>query len=190
MIARGSFTKEKMRKKRMIKERLFWTWDHSTNWCVNTPGAQWWGGRHTLGIELIRRQCLLSYESGFDAVSMFGETSPFHTNAEFNYLALEYFADRPHASVMSFAEDVMAPRLGGFAGAKKWGEYASLYREAEKIPAAVMDVAKIAAECRDLETVRRWQYLGNFLNSYLYEIEAGGKLENMCPHDADRPDLF
>ena len=153
-------------------------------------GTQWWGGRHTLGIELIRRQCLLSYESGFDAVSMFGETSPFHTNAEFNYLALEYFADHPHASVMNFAEDVMAPRLGGFANAKKWGEYASLYREAEKIPAAVMDVAKIAAECRDLETVRRWQYLGNFLNSYLYEIEAGGKLENMCPHDADRPDLF
>ena len=63
----------------MIKERLFWTWDHSTNRCVNTPGAQWWGGRHALG---------------------------------------------------------------------------------------------------------------NFLNSYLYEIEAGGKLENMCPHDADRPDLF
>ena len=63
-------------------------------------------------------------------------------------------------------------------------------RDELKIPAAVMDVAKIAAECRDLETVRRWQYLGNFLNSYLYEIEAGGKLENMCPHDADRPDLF
>ena len=24
----------------MIKNRFFWSWDHSTNWCVNTPGEQ------------------------------------------------------------------------------------------------------------------------------------------------------
>ena len=23
-----------------IPNRIFWTWDHSTNWCTNTPGAQ------------------------------------------------------------------------------------------------------------------------------------------------------
>lgn len=24
----------------MIKNRFFWSWDHSTNWCLNTPGEQ------------------------------------------------------------------------------------------------------------------------------------------------------
>ena len=23
----------------MIKDRFFWTWDHSTSWALNTPGA-------------------------------------------------------------------------------------------------------------------------------------------------------
>ena len=153
-------------------------------------GTQWWGGRNTPGIELIRRQCQLSYDSGLDAVSMFGETSPYHTNAEFNYLALEYFADHPHNSIENFAEDVMASRLGGIANAKKWGEYCGLYRENDRIPAAIKDITKIAAGESDLEIIRRWNYLANFLSSYHYEISQGGSFTTMCPLDEDRPDLF
>ena len=153
-------------------------------------GTQWWGGRNTPGIELIRRQCQLSYDSGLDAVSMFGETSPYHTNAEFNYLALEYFADNPHNSVADFAEDVMASRLGGVQNAKKWGEYSGLYRETDLIPAAIKDITKIAARESDLDVIRRWNYLANFLNSYHYEIKSGGSFDTMCPLDEDRPDLF
>ena len=26
-----------------IKTRMFWTWDHSTEWALNRPGAQTWG---------------------------------------------------------------------------------------------------------------------------------------------------
>jgi hypothetical protein len=153
-------------------------------------GTQWWGGRNTLGIELIRRQCQLTYDSGLDSVSMFGEISPYHTNAEFNYLALEYFADKPHNSVRDFALDIMAPRLGGFSNAETYGTYASLYRQADKIPAAVADIAKITASLTDYDAIRRWQYLASFLNSYYYEIREGGSLDNMNPRDADRPDLF
>ena len=153
-------------------------------------GTQWWGGRNTLGIELIRRQCALSAAAGLDAVSMFGETSTYHTNAEFNYLALEYFANDPQKSVSDFAYDVMAPRLGGYENAQKYGRYAGLYRDHEKIPAAIADIAAISAKQTEYDVIRRWQYLAGFLNSYYYELRAGGSLDNMNPRDADRPDLF
>ena len=153
-------------------------------------GTQWWGGRNTPGIELIRRQCQLSYDSGLDAVSMFGETSPYHTNAEFNYLALEYFADNPHNSVADFTRDVMAKRLGGIENAKVYGEYSTYYREIERIPKAISDIAKIAARESDPEVIRRFIYLASFLSSYQYEVSHGGRLENMNPLDEDRPDLF
>jgi hypothetical protein len=26
-----------------VKTRMFWTWDHSTEWALNRPGAQTWG---------------------------------------------------------------------------------------------------------------------------------------------------
>lgn len=153
-------------------------------------GTQWWGGRHTFGVDKIRRQCLLSYEAGLDAVSMFGETSPFHTNSEFNYLALEYFADNPRASVQDFAKDVMASRLGGVAKAETYYEFATLYRDIEKVPKAVAEIGKIVGETKDGEALRRWLYLGNFLNSYYWEVQQGGSLQTMCPRDADRPDEF
>ena len=142
-------------------------------------GTQWWGGRHTLGIDLIRRQCKLTHDAGLDSVSMFGEISPFHTNAEFNYLALEYFADNPDNSLGSYVEDVMAPMLGGVDVAYTYGEYAKLYFTPEKIPKAVADIAKIAASQTDYDIIRRWQYLANFLNSFYYDIRLGGELKRM-----------
>ena len=132
-------------------------------------GTQWWGGRHTLDIEKIRRQCMLSFDAGIDTVSMFGEQAPYHTNAEFNYLALQYFSDAPFAKLDSFVEDVMAPRLGGREIAFRYLEMAGLYRKPEKIPAACAEIAKIAAGMTDYEALRRWQYLSSFLNSYCWE---------------------
>ena len=142
-------------------------------------GTQWWGGRHTLGIDLIRRQCKLTHDAGLDSVSMFGEISPFHTNSEFNYLALEYFADNPDNSLGNYVEDVMAPMLGGVDVAYTYGEYANLYFTPEKIPKAVADIAKIAASQTDYDIIRRWQYLANFLNTFYYDIRLGGELKRM-----------
>ena len=132
-------------------------------------GTQWWGGRHTFAADRIRRQCRLSYESGLQAVSMFGESSPFHTNAEFNYLALTYFADHPLSDMEHYAEDIMAPRLGGMNAAECYLKYAPLTAEPEKIPGAVEEIAKIAAKVGDLDSIRRWNWLSTFLSSYYWE---------------------
>ncbi len=152
-------------------------------------GTQWWGGRNTLSVEKIRNQCMLSHRAGLDAVSIFGETSPFHTNAEFNYLAMEYFADNPENSTKNFIDDMMAPRLGGIDNADAYYEMAQLHIEIEKIPNAVDSIAKIAAAQTDFDVRRRWQYLGNFLNSYYWEIKQGGDLKLILPNGTDRPDL-
>ena len=141
-------------------------------------GTQWWGGRHTLQVEKIRRQCFLSHKSGLQGVSIFGEGSPFHTNAEFNYLALVYFADRPEATLADFARDVMAEKLGGELQAEKYLEYGVLDREPEKIPAAVREIARIQQGMTDYDVLRRWQYLASFLNACCFESRQPGYHEH------------
>ena len=132
-------------------------------------GTQWREGRGTFDVDKIRRQCLLSLESGLDGVSIFGEYAPFHTNSEFNYLALEYFADDPHASIDNYIRDVMAPLLGGEEYAHVYYNAARLHLEPERIPEVSFAAAKIAAGIKDYETLRRWQYLASFLNGYYWE---------------------
>ena len=137
-------------------------------------GTQWWGGRATFAVEKIRKQCFLSYESGINGVSIFGENAPFHTNAEFNYLALEYFSDNPHADISAYINDVMAPRLGGESFAEYYYEAAGLCENTVAIPAAVLNISKIASQIKDYEALRRWQYLASFLNGYYWEAEQSG----------------
>ena len=129
-------------------------------------------------VEKIRRQCLLSHQSGLQGVSIFGEGSPFHTNAEFNYLALVYFADRPEASLADFVRDVMAEKLGGELQAEKYLEYGVLDREPEKIPAAVREIARIQQGIADYDVLRRWQYLASFLNACCFESRQPGYHEH------------
>ena len=133
-------------------------------------GTQWWGGRHTLAVELIRKQCLLSYKSGIQGVSLFGEGSVYHTNVEMNYLALEYFSDHPENSLADFAEDVMSPLLGGKLRAEKYLEFGVLNKTPEKIPAAAAEIAKIMQGITDYDVIRRWEYLASFLNSFYWEF--------------------
>lgn len=137
--------------------------------------TQWWGGRDSFDVDKIRRQCYYSSLSGIDAVSMFGEVSPFHANAEFNYLALQYFADTPDASMSEFAEDVMAPRLGGADRASDWLAWARLEHEPAKIPVATARIARIAADAADAEVRRRWLQLGARLESFYWEWERNGR---------------
>ena len=132
-------------------------------------GTQWDGGRHTLVVEEIRKQCQLSFESGMQGVSIFGESSPFHTNTEFNYLALQYFADHPMDSLHDFAKNVMASRLGGTALAETYLEFGVFHKNPEKIPVAVKEIAKIIPGIKDSDALRRWCYLVSFLNSFHWE---------------------
>ncbi len=188
-----------------MPESIFWQWKadealRKGTWKIGDPmlphmqkfnhvmrahsGTQWWGGRATFAVEKIRQQCLLSYESGINCVSMFGENAPFHVNAEFNYLAMEYFADHPHATTENFIKDVMAPLLGGEQQAAFFYESASCHEQIEKIPAISTQAAKIAVEAKDYETMRRWQYLASYLNGYYWEaMMNGGKAEVMLNSD-------
>ena len=119
-----------------------------------------------------------SSASGLSGVSIFGESSPFHTNAEFNYLALEYFADRPEATSNDFIYDVMAPRLGGVSRAEYYYEIAALHENTAAIPDAVSKISTVTADLSDYDQLRRWQYIASFLNGYYYEErERGAKAE-------------
>lgn len=138
--------------------------------------TQWWGGRDSFDVDKIRRQCYYSSLSGLDAVSMFGEVSPFHANAEFNYLALQYFADTPDASMAAFAKDVMAPRLGGVDRAADWLAWCRLEHDAAKIPYATAKIAKVAADATDAEVRRRWLQLAARLESFYWEWERNGRV--------------
>jgi len=134
-------------------------------------GTQWWDGRGTFGVDLIRRQCRLSCTAGIDYVSMFGENSPFYANSEFNYLALTYFAEQPFALLDHFVRDEMSPRLGGWECAQKWLEFCNLHLDPKKVPAAVDEIAKIITGISDYKVRRRWFQLADWLNSYNSEAE-------------------
>jgi hypothetical protein len=147
-------------------------------------GTQWWGGRDSFDVEKIRRQCRLSFLSGLDAVSMFGEVSPFNTNAEFNYLALQYFSDNPLYSMDDFAKNVMSPLLGGDGQAADWIRWARLEHEPEKIPEASAAIARIAADSVSKPEIRRrWTHLAHRLDSFYWEWERNGRQSPVyCNH--------
>lgn len=135
-------------------------------------GSQWRDGRFTFGVDLIRRQCRLSFTSGIDCVSMFGENSPFYANSEFNYLALTYFAEHPLATLDHFIRDEMAPRLGGWEAACRWTKLCDIHREGSGIPAAIDEITKIASGLSgDIEARRRWIQLACWLESHRFESQ-------------------
>jgi hypothetical protein len=134
-------------------------------------GTQWWGGRASFAVDKIRRQCYLSYKSGLNGVSIFGESAPFHTNAEFNYLALEYFSDNPCATIFDYIDDVMTPRLGGKSFAEFYYDISGLQSNIESIPQAVRSISKITADITEYDQLRRWQYIASYLNGYYWEAK-------------------
>ena len=131
-------------------------------------GTQWWGGRATWAVDLIREQCRLAHSSGICGVSLFGEISPYRANAEFNYLALQYFADHPDRTEEEFARDVMSPLLGGDEFAAKYAAYAPLQYAPKGIPAVLKEIAKITGTVADREARRRWIWLANDLSGYAW----------------------
>jgi len=182
---------EDLKKLFAMPDKVFWQWtcdseikDHSWNpgdsmlrslkkfnhVMRSHAGTQWRGGQRAgFAVEEIRQQCMLSYLSGLQAVSIFGESSPFHTNAEFNYLALEYFADHPLAPMNSFVCDVMSPLLGGDGLASFYFRSATCLDIPQKIPEIVAEIGKITSSVREYEVLRRWQYLASNLNGFYWE---------------------
>ena len=174
---------------RKMPSDVFWQWKcdrelRSGGWKAGDPlppvlgrfrhmmrahsGTQWWGGRAAWAVNFVREQCRLSHASGICGVSLFGEISPYRANAEFNYLALQYFADHPENSEAQFVRDVMSPLLGGDEFAAKYAAYAPLQYAPKGIPAAFVDIAKIVGSVGDREALRRWMWLANHLSGYAW----------------------
>jgi len=133
-------------------------------------GTHWRGGlRKDFAVEGIRRQCRLSYTSGFNAVSLFGEDSTYYPNVEFNYLALRYFADNPMNTLQQFADDVMAPKLGSTMLAQDYVNMAMNAKKAELLPKFQRDIVAILSSLTNPEHIRRWINFADFIGTLAWE---------------------
>ena len=139
-------------------------------------GTYWWGSsRHRLEIENIRRMCRLSAWSDLEAVSLFGESSPFHANAEFNYLGQVYFSADPQGSLDDFIRTEMAPRLDGEDRA---ADYIHWNREGLGGSGLAEHAARIAHYAADSspDARRRWLWLGSYLGAIAWDEQRKGLL--------------
>ena len=139
-------------------------------------GTYWgWGGfRGELAVEWIAKMIQQSAAAGFDAVSLFGEVSPFHTGAELNYLAMADFgsASNPKADHDAFVQQIAAPLLGGVDHARDFVRFARLLdarflEDRKQIPAALTSIHGRLASLPP-EAARRWCWLANQLASFVY----------------------
>lgn len=132
-------------------------------------GTYWHGHRDELCIDWMADMVAKSIAHGFEGISIFGESSPFHAGAELNYLAFADYgsADNPAADVDSFLERVAAPLLGGPDLAKEYLRLARLKDQREEIPAALRRIRHVAASL-DGRPAQRWTWLANFLASFVY----------------------
>ncbi len=110
-----------------------------------------------------------SMAHGFDAISLFGEVSPFHTGAELNYLALAHYgsAANPTADLEVFLRDIAAPLLGGAGAARDFLRFARLLDDRSRIPDALKEIYGRCARLSP-DIARRWVWLANFLASFIY----------------------
>ncbi len=146
-------------------------------------GTYWAGhSRGELSIDWIADMVQRSSASGFDAISLFGEVSPFDTGAELNYLALQNYgsAANPNGDLELFLNEVAAPLLGGSKYAHDFLRYARLVRVRQDTKAATAGglvgtvppetLKEIYARCGSLppDVARRWVWLANYLASADY----------------------
>lgn len=131
-------------------------------------GTYWGRYRGELAIDWFSDMVKRSTAAGFDAMSMFGEVSPFHTGAELNYLALANYGSsgNPEADVAVFLRDVAGPLLGGEAAAH---DYLKCTRSVDD-PATISDaIRQIIVRLPELplDAARRWLWLAHFLSAFL-----------------------
>jgi hypothetical protein len=136
--------------------------------------STYWGGVRGEpalgGIAALARQSVLH---GFDAISIFGEVSPFHTGAELNYLAFEDFASssNPGSNMDVFIKEKAAPLLGGEVEAREFLELAGYRSKGAEIPKALRRIydrmGKLPAQA-----ARRWSWLAAYLSSFAYPDEG------------------
>ena len=109
-----------------------------------------------------------SSSHGFDAISLFGEVSPFHAGSELNYLALANFgsARNPQANLDIFLREVAAPLLGNEKQARDYLRYARLVNDRARIADALKEIYALCATLPP-RAAQRWVWLANYLASFV-----------------------
>lgn len=137
-------------------------------------GSQWYSraGKHTrysLEISSIKEACLRSAEAGLEGLVITGEASPTYTACELNYLALAHFCYHPHDTLRAFAQNTLAPLVGGIELAEAYVTFLAR-REAgqmtvtdERRLAEILQHFITAAEKGgDWHAYRRWRWLSTY----------------------------
>jgi len=126
--------------------------------------------RGELAIDWLADMVQKSASHGFDAISIFGEVSPFDTGAELNYLALKDYgsAVNPTSELEVFLKEVAAPLLGGEEAAHDYLRYARMLQgDRRDIPKALRNVYRRCGTSAP-DVARRWAWLANYLASFVY----------------------
>ena len=116
-------------------------------------------------VEEVRKACAAAAARGERKLALRVSPSPHRANAEFNYRAFVYFTDDPSRTTADFLRDVMAPRLGGEAAARKYVDWAGLVRAPKRIPGAVRELAQLIGRWSDEEILSRWCSLAEYLGA-------------------------
>ena len=133
--------------------------------------STYWGRyRSELAIDWIGDMVRRSMAAGFDAISLFGEVSPFCSGAELNYLALENYGSAANrkADLDVFLQEVATPLLGGADHARDYLQYARLLDDRGGIPEALRQM-RVRSAALTGEPARRWTWLANYLASFVYQ---------------------
>ncbi len=122
-------------------------------------------------VEPIRASCVAAFAYGKTKLILKVSPSPHRANVEFNYRAFTYFTDNPTRTFADYVRDVMAPRLGGMAYAKKYVEWAGLLRKPSRIPSAQSELAQMLPELTDAAALSRWYSLAEYLGAAQFAAE-------------------
>ncbi len=172
-----------------------WVGDHHSpeDWSPSGPpsahqhvlrihAATCWGGRlHDLAVSQLAGYAQAALRHGFTGFSIFGESSPFHANAELNYLAFADFGSEanPEADLDSFLDRVAAPLLGDNGRARRYVELASRVASPPEAAAGAQCARRIAGEL-DGRPAERWGLAGE-LAGLLRVPELSARCSHVSP---------
>lgn len=129
----------------------------------------WFGRRGELAIDWLAELVSQSVSHGFDAMSIFGEVSPYNACAELNYLAFENYGGprNPGANLDVFLRDVGGPMLGGEKEAHEYLRFARLVADPPRISPALKEIYVRCGGSTSPEIAHRWAWLGEYLGSFV-----------------------
>ena len=138
-----------------------WTKDVKSPVSRNTsyPGID----RYTQQISRIKEDCLCSYRSGLEGVSIYGEGSAMLVTSALNYLAFSHFIHWPEDSIRQFGIKTLGQVLGSEDEGEAFAEYLAHWESASLTAAQKKDIHKRSAalqtQVRDEGTsLYRWRF--------------------------------